>query len=73
MDKSIDWIRLIYVGVLNADLEKQKFLAVCMGADSKEIEDMRYDEPDEKPKQIASIDELAMLGIGKKDRFKKVR
>lgn len=59
--------------MLNADLEKQKFLAACMGADPKVLEDLKYEMPqDGQPKkQDASLGEFEALGFGTNYRFKR--
>jgi hypothetical protein len=61
----------VYVSVLNADLDKQKCLMVALGADPKSVDDLRYDEPGESGRQVASIDDLRSIGFGTNNRFKK--
>jgi hypothetical protein len=73
MDKSIDWIRMIYIDVLNADLDRQKPLLVMLGAKPESIAEMRYDDQEEKPKRVATLDQLQAMGIGSNNRFKKVK
>jgi hypothetical protein len=44
-----------------------------LGAKPDSIAEMRYDSTEEKPKQIATLDQLQAMGIGSNNRFQKVK
>jgi hypothetical protein len=64
LEKSIDWIRVVYLNILNNELEAFKLEAVLHGADYEKMKELKINfEP--KKEQVATIKELMNLGLVK--------
>jgi hypothetical protein len=62
LEKDIDWIKTVYLHILNNELETYKMQAILHGADYNNLKDLKIDfEP--KKEAIATPKDLMNLGL----------